>query len=109
MVREDLEQNLIDCDAMIMVYADNPGWARAQLRNYHKLSPRRDRRIRAIGLIDAKLSPRRDRRVRAIGLIDAPPAEKPELGFFLPELVTIDGRSGIGSNALTQFVASLGL
>jgi len=91
MVREDLEQNLIDCDAMIMVYADNPGWARAQLRNYHKLSPRRDRRV------------------RAIGLIDAPPAEKPELGFFLPELVTIDGRSGIGSNALTQFVASLGL
>jgi hypothetical protein len=91
MVREDLEQNLIDCDAMIMVYADNPGWARAQLRNYHKLSPRRDRPV------------------RAIGLIDAPPAEKPELGFFLPELVTIDGRSGIGSNALTQLVASLGL
>ena len=91
MVREDLEQNLIDCDAMIMVYADNPGWARAQLRNYHKLSPRRDRPV------------------RAIGLIDAPPTEKPELGFFLPELVTIDGRSGIGSNTLDQLVASLGL
>jgi hypothetical protein len=91
MVREDLEQNLIDCDAMIMVYADNPGWARAQLRNYHKLSPRRERPV------------------RAIGLIDAPPAEKPELGFFLPELVTIDGRSGIGSGTLKQLVTSLGL
>ena len=91
MVREDLEQNLIDCDAMIMVYADNPGWARAQLRNYHKLSPRRDRPV------------------RAIGLIDAPPVEKPELGFFLPELVTIDGRSGIGSGAVNQLVTSLGL
>jgi hypothetical protein len=91
MVREDLEQNLIDCDAMIMIYADNPGWARAQLRNYHKLSPRRDHPV------------------RAIGLIDAPPAEKPELGFFLPELVTINGRWGIGSSTLNQLVASLGL
>ena len=31
-VRRYLEQNLIDCDAMVMVYADNAGWARAQLR-----------------------------------------------------------------------------
>jgi hypothetical protein len=91
MVREDLEQNLIDCDAMVMVYADNPGWARAQLRNYHKLSPRRERPI------------------RAIGLIDAPPVEKPELGFFLPELVTIEGRSGIGSSTVIQLLRSLGL
>jgi hypothetical protein len=91
MVREDLEQNLIDCDAKVMVYADNPGWARAQLRNYHKLSPRRERPV------------------RAIGLIDAPPVEKPELGFFLPELVTIDGRSGIGSSTVIQLLTSLGL
>ena len=91
MVREDLEQSLIDCDAMIMIYADNPGWARAQLRNYHKLSPRRERPV------------------RAIGLIDAPPVEKPELGFFLPELVTIDGRSGIGSSTVIQLLTSLGL
>src|SRR6516162_2861568 len=27
-VREELTQNLIDCDAMVMVYADNLGWAR---------------------------------------------------------------------------------
>lgn len=91
MVREDLEQNLVDCDAMVMVYADNPGWARAQLRNFHKLSPRRERPL------------------RAIPVIDAPPAEKPELGFFLPEIVMIDGRAGIGSEALTQLSASLRL
>jgi len=31
-VRRDLEQNLIDCDAMVMIYADNAGWARAVAR-----------------------------------------------------------------------------
>jgi hypothetical protein len=90
-VRDDLEQNLIDCDAMVMVYADNPGWARAQLRNFHKLSCRRDRPV------------------RAIPIIDAPPTEKPDLGFFLPEMVMIDGRGGIGSDALTQLSATLRL
>jgi hypothetical protein len=89
MVREDLEQNLIECDAMVMVYADNPGWARAQLRNFHKLSPRREHPV------------------RAIPVIDAPPAEKPELGFFLPEMVLINGRSGIGADALNKLTASL--
>jgi hypothetical protein len=90
-VRDDLEQNIIDCDAMVMVYADNPGWARAQLRNFHKLSCRRDRPV------------------RAIPVIDAPPTEKPELGFFLPEMVMINGRGGIDSDALTQLSATLGL
>lgn len=90
-VRDDLEQNLIDCDAMVMVYADNPGWARAQLRNFHKLSCRRDRPV------------------RAIPVIDAPPTEKPELGFFLPEMVMIDGRGGIGSDAMSQLSATLRL
>ena len=91
MVREDLEQNLIDCDAMVMVYADNPGWARAQLRNFHKLTPRRDRPV------------------RAIPVIDAPPEQKPELGFYLPEMIVIDGRAGIGPDALGQLSASLRL
>lgn len=90
-VREDLEQNLIDCDAMVMVYADNPGWARAQLRNFHKLAPRRDRPV------------------RVIPVIDAPPEQKPEIGFFLPEMVMIDGRSGIGPDVLGRLSASLGL
>jgi hypothetical protein len=90
-VREDLEQNLLDCDAMVMVYADNAGWARAQLRQFRKLSARRERPV------------------RAIPVIDAPPSEKPELGFYLPEMVVIDGRSGIGSAALAQLSESLRL
>jgi hypothetical protein len=90
-VRVDLEQNLIDCDAMVMVYADNAGWARAQLRAFLKATPRRERPVRAIPVIDA-------------------PAElKPELGFHLPEMVIIDGRSGIGPQAVARLSETLRL
>jgi hypothetical protein len=89
-VREDLEQNLICCDAMVMVYADNAGWARAQLRNFHKVAPRRDRPPRAI-------------------LMDVPPEQKPELGFFLPEMVVINGRRGLGPEVLGRLSTSLSL
>jgi hypothetical protein len=90
-VREDLEQNLVDCDAMVMVYADNPGWARGQLRTFHKLASRRDRPV------------------RTISVIDAPPEEKPELGFYLPEMIMINGRHGIGPETLSRLSQSLRL
>jgi hypothetical protein len=83
-VREDLERNLLECDAMVMVYADNPGWARAQLRQFRKLSWRRERRV------------------LAIPVIDAPPPEKPDLGMSLDGLVVIDSRAGIGLDALSR-------
>jgi hypothetical protein len=90
-VRADFEQNLIDCDAMVMVYADNAGWARAQLRAFRKQAPRGE-------------SP-----VRAIPVIDAPAEPKPDLGFYLPEMIIIDGRNGIGPEALAQLSRSLQL
>jgi hypothetical protein len=90
-VREDLEQSLIDCDAMVMVYTDNAGWARAQLRAFLKATPRRERPVRAIPVIDAPAEP------------------KPELGFHLPEMVIIDGRSGIGSEVLDRLGEALRL
>jgi hypothetical protein len=89
-VREDLERNLICCDAMVTFYADNPGWTRAQLLNSHKVAPRRERPLRRI-------------------LIDLPPAQKPELGFFLPEMVVIDGRDGVGPDVLGRLSTSLSL
>ena len=88
-VRTDFEQNLIDCDAMVMVYADNAGWARAQLRAF------------------LKATPRRERPVWAIPVIDAPAESKPELGFHLPEMVIIDGRSGIGSEVVSRLSEAL--
>ena len=51
-MREDLEQNLIDCDAMVMVCAENASWARTQLRLVHKLTPRRARPVPPIPVID---------------------------------------------------------
>ena len=90
-VRRYLEQNLIDCDAMVMVYADNAGWARAQLRAF------------------LKATPRRERPVWAIPVIDAPAESKPELGFHLPEMVIIDGRSGIGSEVVSRLSEALRL
>jgi hypothetical protein len=83
-VRTDFEQNLLDCDAMVMVYADNAGWARAQLRAFHKLARRREHPVVAIPIIDAS------------------PEQKPELGFYLPEIVVISSRGGFGAEALSQ-------
>jgi hypothetical protein len=90
-VREELAQNLIDCDAMVMIYADNPGWARGQLRQFHKLAPRRTRPI------------------RAIPVIDAPPLNKPPLGIELPEMIVINSRNGVGPEALAQLSVALQL
>jgi hypothetical protein len=90
-VRTDFVQNLIDCDAMVMVYADNAGWARAQLRAFLKATPRRERLVRAIPVIDAPAEP------------------KPELNFTMPEMVIIDGRSGIGSEVLARLRETLRL
>ena len=90
-VRTDFEQNLIDCDAMVMVYADNPGWARAQLRAFLKATPRRERLVRAIPVIDAPAEP------------------KPELNFTMPEMVIIDGRNGIGPEVLSRLSEALRL
>jgi hypothetical protein len=90
-IRVDFEQNLIDCDAMIMVYTDNADWARAQLRAFRKHAPRRERPVRAIPVIDAPADP------------------KPELGFYLPEMVFIDWRNGIESETLAQLSRSLRL
>jgi hypothetical protein len=51
-VREDLERKLINCDAMVIVCAENASWARAQLRLVHKLTPRRARPVPPIPVID---------------------------------------------------------
>ena len=90
-VRTDFEENLIGCDAMVMVYADNAGWARAQLRAFLKQASRREDPVRSIRVIDVPAEP------------------KPELGFHLPEMVIIDGRTGIGPEVLARLSEALRL
>jgi len=66
--RSDLEENLIDCDALILVYGNAaPVWVRGQLKLYNKVRARRES--------DPKL----------IAIYVGPPAEKPDHGFSLPE------------------------
>jgi len=41
-VREDLEENLLDCDGLIIVYgATSATWVRSQLKQFRKITPRR--------------------------------------------------------------------
>jgi hypothetical protein len=91
-LRKDFEQTVIACDAMVVVYADNPSWARTQLLEFHKLTPRRARPV------------------RAIPVIDAPPEDKPELGIYnLPKMEIINSRHGVGQETLTRLSACLRL
>jgi hypothetical protein len=90
-IRIDFEQNLIECDAMVMVYTDNIDWARAQLRAFRRHRPQRERPVRAIPVINAPADP------------------KPELNFTLPEMILIDCRNGIGSETLAQLTRELRL
>jgi hypothetical protein len=90
-IREDLEQNLIECDAMVIVYANDARWARAQLHQFRKYSSRRERPV------------------LAIPVIDVPPPEKPDLGMFLDGMVTIDSRTGIGPDTFRRLSESLHL
>jgi hypothetical protein len=81
-VREDLEQNMIDCDAMVLVYASNASWARTQLRLLRKLEPRRNRRP------------------VTIPIIDVPAPNKSPLGIHGLQTVMIDGGAGIKPETL---------
>ncbi len=45
-VRLDLEENIVECDALVMVYGETtPVWVRGQLRLYPKLKHRRKRAL----------------------------------------------------------------
>ena len=83
-VREDLEQNLIYCDAMVMVCAENASWARTQLRLVHKLTPRRSRPLPPIPVIDLSA------------------AHRPTLGVYGLETVMIAAAAGIKPEALQR-------
>jgi hypothetical protein len=89
-VRLDLEESIVECDALLMVYGQSPPvWVRGQLRLYSKLKHRRKEPLKAL----------------AICL--APPEPKPDIGMDMPEIRQIDYRQGIASEAVRQFVAGL--
>jgi hypothetical protein len=91
-VRQDLEENLMDCDGLVLIYgATEPAWVRNQLLQGRKILGQRDRPLVA----------------RAICL--GPPPEKIELAVALPDLITLDGRNGVTPQMLRPFVERLTL
>jgi hypothetical protein len=90
-VREDLEQNIVDCNAMVMVYCDNASWARTQLRLLRKLEHKRAQ----------PLPP--------VPVIDLPALKKPPFGIHGLETVTIDARAGITKDTLKRLSECLQL
>jgi hypothetical protein len=87
-VRLDLEENIVECDALVMVYGEtSPVWVRGQLRLYSKLKHRRRQPLKALALY--------------LG----PPESKPDIGMDLPEIRRIDYREGTAAESLRQFLA----
>lgn len=87
-VRSDLEQNLLDCDKLMIVYgATTPTWVREQLRYARKVLPRRDHEL------------------QGLAVYHGPPPPKAPIGFELPAQLTIDGSAGLNEQQLRAFLA----
>jgi hypothetical protein len=89
-VRRDLEANIVECQALLMVYGETtPVWVRGQLRLYSKLKHRREEPLRALAIY--------------LG----PPDSKPDIGMDLPECRQLDCRHGLTPDMVSQFLAGL--
>jgi hypothetical protein len=89
-VRLDLEENIVECDALVMVYgAATPVWVRGQLRLYSKLKHRRKEPLKALAIY--------------LG----PPEAKPDIGMDMPEVKKIDYREGAAAESVRQFLAGM--
>jgi hypothetical protein len=84
-IRTDLEENLRECEALIIVYGvASPGWVRAQLRQYRKA--------------------RRERPLVIQAIYEGPPPAKDDLGVVLPGLRVIPCREGFARERLIDFL-----
>jgi hypothetical protein len=90
-VRADLEENIVECDALVLVYGQTtPVWVRGQLRLFNKLKARRAEPP------------------RILALYSGPPAIKPELGFILPGVREIDCRAAVAVEPMRALIEELG-
>src|SRR5262249_12332315 len=90
-LRRDLEQNLLECDRLMIVYgATAPEWVREQLRIARKVLARRERALRGLAVCYGP---------------PPPPPEKTPLNFELLNQRTIDGSARIDEDTLRAFVA----
>ena len=87
-ILRDLSENIIDCDALILVYgsAENM-WVRSQLKLYNKLKPKRAEN-------DC-----------VVVICNAPPAPKAPIGMRLPEAYEIDYGQVLESEPVAQLLS----
>ncbi len=89
-IREDLEQNLLECDGVIVVYGETPvTWVREQLRQCRKILSMRERPLKALAVY--------------VG----PPEQKVPLDLRLRNMHIIDCRKGYKDDELISFIESL--
>jgi len=89
-IRADLEENLLDCDALVFVYGQASSlWVRGQLRLFNKLQGKRSHPP------------------RIIALYNGPPQQKPEVGFRLPDVREIDCRAGVTLEPVKAIIEEL--
>jgi hypothetical protein len=89
-IRRDLEANLLDCDALIVVHGEiTEQWVREQLRQWRKMLYLREKPL------------------RGLAVLEGPPPEKPALGMRLPRMHVIDCRLGFQAERVRPFVESL--
>jgi hypothetical protein len=88
--RRDLEQNLLTCDGVIVVYGKSTvSWVREQLRQCRRIVASRDTPL------------------QALAVYEGPPQEKPALDLKLQNLKVINCRRGVGAAELVQFLEGL--
>ena len=72
-IRRELERNLVDCDALIVVYGSSDrGWVDEQLRQCRKAISKRDQPL------------------QVVAVFEGPPEPKERLNVNLPKMLTID-------------------
>jgi hypothetical protein len=86
-VRKDLEKNLLDSDAILILYGKSPvTWVRDQLRYWHKICGKREQPI------------------KAFEVWDGPPEPKDEVRMDLPNVRLINCRSGLTEADIRRFL-----
>jgi hypothetical protein len=95
--RKDLEQNLLECDALVLVYGKSLTWVRRQLVKARKILNQRDRPL------------------KILAVYEGPPELKEPLGMALPasllvpNLTVLDGRNGLREENLKALFGPVGV
>ncbi len=89
-IRRDLEDNLLFCDVIILIYGkDTLVWVREQLRNLKKINYKRTMSL------------------QALAVCDGPPEDKECVNMDIPGMEIIDCRKGLNEEKLNAFLGPL--